>query len=92
MNMFKILYPPKNQHDWLENPPYHEDVFPIEHGDFAANHVSFQGCHEHPPGGLSPRPLKTSGNVGLSRLETFDGKKKMTTHFCLKETVDGSEF
>ena len=31
----------------MENPPF-EDVFPIEHGDFPASHVSFQG--DCPPG------------------------------------------
>ena len=27
----------------IKHPPF-EDVFPIEHGDFPKNHVSFQGC------------------------------------------------
>ena len=28
----------------MEHPPF-EDVFPIEHGDFPASHLSFQGCN-----------------------------------------------
>ena len=30
-------------HITIKHPPF-EDVFPIEHGDFPASHVSFQGC------------------------------------------------
>ena len=34
--------PPKKQNMTMENPPF-EHVFPIEHGDFQACHVSFPG-------------------------------------------------
>ena len=33
----------------LENPPIWVDVFPIEHGDFPASHVIFQGYNPSYP-------------------------------------------
>ena len=38
--------PPKKQNMTMENPPF-EHVFPIEHGDFPACHVRFQGGGVH---------------------------------------------
>ena len=63
----------------MENPPF-EDVFPIEHGDFPASHVSFQGCqgflsrlHDHyvKPGYIS----KKTGSASMTKrdLEVSSG-------------------
>ena len=42
---FHKEYPPENEHDWLENPPF-EDVFPIENKIFQCQ-VSFQARNFH---------------------------------------------
>ena len=41
-NPYFKRWPQKNNMA-MENPPF-EDVFPIEHGDFPASHVSFREC------------------------------------------------
>ena len=61
-------------------------------GDFPASHVSFQGCHERPPGG----PFSKAFEDFWQRWPVAPGdvwwkKKRWRRNFCLKETVDGSE-
>ena len=55
-------YPPTKTNMAMENPPF-EDVFRIEHGDFPANHVSFQGSSCIPPPSFTfdlPPPRRTA--------------------------------
>ena len=41
---FREVYTPKTNITYNNgNTTMNEDVFPIEHGDFPASHVSFQG-------------------------------------------------
>ena len=65
--------PPKKKRDWLENPPF-EDVFPIEHGDFPACHVSSRGC------------IHRKDYSDMRNCRIWDGKSLCKLHVLLSKT------